>query len=1049
MSPILLSPPARGPAAPALDDAQAAALERALAGAGHAVVVGPAGSGKTTLVASVAGRAAAAGMRPERMLVLAPTREAAARLRDRVARLIDRPTGVAVVHTAASVAHGVLAARAQAVGEPAPSLITGADQDAILRDLLDGHRHGRGAAPDWTGVLPSEATALPGFRAELRDLVMRATEAGLEPEGLRELGVRTGRVEWERAAQVYREYLDVIAWPELEGRGLRYDPAGAAREAALVLDGWEPAWGARPTWDLVVVDDHQDSTAATIALLEAMAEHGARLVMVGNADESVQGYRGAVPSALAQATAAQGRHAFDAQLLRLHDDHRQPRALAHVVDQVVARIGLQSVGSARRTPAHDSADGPARAEILVAPHRYAQARAIAAALRRAHHGTDGPAIAWDRMAVVARSNVQLRAIRADLLAADIPCETLGDGVALHEQSAVAPLLTMMLIAAGHEDWSEESAAQVLGSRLVGLDSVGLRRLRRALVREERAGGGTRTAAELVPEALAVPTRLSSVPGPEARAAARAAAAVERARAEHASGGATPRRLIWVLWEALGVADDWRAAALAGSPRDDADLDAVIALLREAQNVEERRHGVTAAGFVEHLSSQEFAVDSLGARAHSGEAVAFATPAAAAGQEWDLVVIAGLEEGVWPNLRLRDSVLGAQHLAEILAYRAAAEPLDLEARSRLAASARRTVLDDETRAFAVALSRARQRVVLTCVEDEESRPSRFIDWVESGAGVARVQTGTLPRMADLRHAVATLRAEGAAPPHGPRLPHATALARLAELGTPGADPLHWSGVAEPSTTGGMFDGQPTVRVSPSKVEGVERCSLRWALESTGGVGADSAKQQLGTLIHELAQEHPRGSQEELLAALDARWHEIGGVDTLPDKALRTRAEAMVHRLAEYLAANPPDSVALEQRFEVEIGDAVLAGSADRVETRGDATRVVDLKTGDPAYAGDPATHAQLSMYQLAAAHQAFPGVDRADGAALVFVGGSTKGHAVREQRAIDIEEQRARLAAVVDTMRSGEFLAVENDMCGGCPVRRACPVQPEGRQVSEA
>ncbi|WP_431308423.1 PD-(D/E)XK nuclease family protein [Demequina litorisediminis] len=61
-----------------------------------------------------------------------------------------------------------------------------------------------------------------------------------------------------------------------------------------------------------------------------------------------------------------------------------------------------------------------------------------------------------------------------------------------------------------------------------------------------------------------------------------------------------------------------------------------------------------------------------------------------------------------------------------------------------------------------------------------------------------------------------------------------------------------------------------------------------------------------------------------------------------------------------------------------------------------TRIVDLKTGSAAYAGDPATHAQLAMYQAAAAHAAFTGVDHADGAALVFVGGSTKGHSVREQ-----------------------------------------------------
>ncbi|GIG55352.1 ATP-dependent helicase [Demequina activiva] len=1049
MTAALLALPEEGFRAPDLDPSQTAAVERSVRGSGHVVVVGPPGSGKSTVVVAAAARAARLGMPPERLLVLAPTRSAAARLRDRVAASVDRASGVAVVHTAASVAHAILSAKANAIGEPPPSLITGADQDAILRDLLEGHRRGAGAAPDWSAVLPPEATALPGFRSELRDLIMRATEAGLLPDALRELASRTGRLEWDRAAAVYQEYLETVGWQELEGRGLRYDPASAARDAALALDGWERGWGPRPSWDLVVVDDYQDATAASIALLEALAAGGSRLCLVGNADQAVQGYRGAVPSALAQATAASGRHAFAATTVRLDGDHRQPPTVARAYDHVAERIGIQSVGSARRGAAADSHEASGDLEILVAPHHYAQSRAIAAALRRARHGIDGPEVPWGRMAVIARSNGQLRSLRADLLAADVPCESLGDGVALHEQPVVAPLLGMMLVAAGREPWSEELATQVLSSRLIGLDPVGLRRLRRGLLREDRAAGGRSAASDLLVDALADSARWASLPGEEARAAARASRAVEHARAAHAAGETSPRRVIWALWSALGVADHWREAALAGSARDDADLDAVIALLREAQNVEERRPGITAEGFVAHLTSQEFAVDSLGARAQGTEAVAFVTPASASGREWDLVAIAGVEEGVWPNLRLRDSVLGAQHLAEILAYRAPAEPLTGEARSRLAASARRTVLDDEARAFAVALSRARSRVVLTCVEDEDTRPSRFVDWLEAATGVTRAATGTVPRVSDLRHAVARLRAEGGRASAVGDDTHAMALARLAALGVPGAHPSSWSGVATPSTAEGFFEPDRAVRVSPSKVEGVERCALRWALESAGGVGQDSDKQQLGTLVHELAQAHPAGTEEQLRAALDERWSEIAGTESLPDRVLRAKADAMIHRLAEYFAANPADAVGLEQRFEVAIEDALLTGSADRVETRGEATRIVDLKTGDPQYAGDPSTHAQLSMYQLAAAHEAFEGVDHAEGAALVFVGGGNKGYSIREQPPIDVDAQRARLASVVETMRGTHFLAVENDMCGRCPVRRACPIQPEGHQVSDA
>src|SRR5690606_26209048 len=129
------------------------------------------------------------------------------------------------------------------------------------------------------------------------------------------------------------------------------------------------------------------------------------------------------------------------------------------------------------------------------------------------------------------------------LAADIPCESLGDGVALHREPAVAPLLIMMRIALG-EQWTEESATVVLGSRLIGLDPVALRRLRRELLREERAGGGERASTELLLEALDDGRRFATLRGPEARLAARAAAAVAAARERASQPAATPGAVIW-------------------------------------------------------------------------------------------------------------------------------------------------------------------------------------------------------------------------------------------------------------------------------------------------------------------------------------------------------------------------------------------------------------------------------------------------------------------------------------------------------------------------
>ncbi|BDZ62969.1 hypothetical protein GCM10025873_27600 [Demequina sediminis] len=275
-----------------------------------------------------------------------------------------------------------------------------------------------------------------------------------------------------------------------QDQGARFDPAVVVAQAADALAGWD-AELARPSWDLVIVDDAQELTAAGVGLVRAIAEGGARIVLVGNADQAVQGYRGALPTALADAVAPAPR-GLGAGLARLGPGHRQREALSAVTSAVVARIGTSGVGSARERGTWDLADG--EVEVLTAAHRHAHSRAVADALRRARHGLDGPPTPWSEMVVIARSTARLRELRADLAAADIPCETLGDGAALHAEPAVAPLLTLMRRAAesargGASPWEEHEVMALLGSRLVGLDPVALRRLRRALVKEERLGAG--------------------------------------------------------------------------------------------------------------------------------------------------------------------------------------------------------------------------------------------------------------------------------------------------------------------------------------------------------------------------------------------------------------------------------------------------------------------------------------------------------------------------------------------------------------------------------
>jgi len=1014
---------------------------------GSVVATGGPGTGKTTVGVQAVVDEVARGTDPGRVILLAPTRIAAGALRDRISLAIARPTGVALSRTPAALAFHILATTAAESGDPAPALISGAEQDVILREMIAGHRDGHGRAPDWSGIVVDEALELEGFRDELRNLMMRAAEADMSPEALARLGNEAGRPEWVVGASVYREYLDILALRVAPGdTGGRYDPASivarAADELAALIDTPREM-----SWDLVVVDDYHEATAATAALVDVMRQAGARVLLTGNADEMVQGFRGASAHSLRAIAGSGYEH------IELSTGWRQSGSLAIVSERVASRISVAGIGSARAAGREWATAGivpDAAVTVFTAPHEYAQARGIASELRGARHGLDGSAgIGWGQMVVIARSQAQLRDVRSALLAADIPCQSLGEGVALHREPAVAPLL-MVLEAALGKEWTEESAITVLTSRVGGLDPVGIRRLRRELLREERAGGGMRSSGELLVDALGEPGRFATLKGPEAARAAAVAAAVQGAARRAGEPAATPGAVIWAAWQRLDIADEWRHAALAGSTRDDADLDAIIALLRAAQTYTERLPQSPARAFLDYLAAQDFAADVLGGRGSIDDVVAFATPAGAAGREWDLVVIAGLEDGVWPNLRLRDSVLGSQRLAEALAA-GPAGALDRARGDRDLRQARREVLDDEARALLVAVSRARSRLIVTSVVDLERSPSRFVPLIAEAAGAAIADVSASRGVADLRDVIARLRVDGAkavlaAQDDNSVGPLADALAGLARLGEHTANPAAWHGVPELSTVEPFWPEDAPVRVSPSKYDAVRTCPLRWALESAGGTAASSSEQSLGTLVHAVAEAHPNGPGSALLEEFEAMWGDPG--HTWLQRSEFQRGREMVLKLADYIQDAADATVHVEQPMHVELGRAVISGVADRIEVRDGVAKVVDLKTGAPITAAQAQDHGQLKLYQLAANAGGFENVDAVAGAALVYLGGGAKSASIRSQDAIDDDEVRAELADVVETMIAPEFAACINDFCGHCPVRRACPAHAEGAQVSE-
>ncbi len=1090
--PVRLVAPAPPAPLPELDEHQAEVVRRAVAGESLAVLGAP-GTGKTTTALAVLLEAVAAGVPADRVVMLSPRRKSAGALRERAAGLLGQVTRGPLVRTPTSLAFTVLRTEAVREGRPLPVLISGPEQDVLLRELLEGHLEGEGVGLRLPDGVPVEVLAQRAFRDELRDLLMRAAERGVGPDELAALGERHGRAEWTFAATLYREYLDVVALgTATPDAGERLDPGLLVERAAEAIAAWPDE--DVPSWDLVVVDDAQESTQAVGQLARVLADRGARLVVLGDPDVAVQTHRGAVPTAFLD-----GFGLLGTEPLVLRRGHRQGPRLAEVTSRVTALVrGAGTHGHQDVEPR--GAQDPGDVEpvtVAVLSSRAQEAAFVARALREAHLLGHVP---WRDMAVVARSGSQVTALRSALVRLSVPVHVPGAELPVRSEPAVRPFLLAMRAVIDAEDPSrdadepwldEETVAELLTSVVGGLDALGLRRLRKLLREAELSSGGYRASGALLVEAVTASGLAATLPAhaaPQARALRTVTAVLEAGRRAMREPGATAATVLWAVWSAAGLEGPWRAAALAGGVtglRADRDLDAMLALFKAAERHAERMPHAGPEGFLEHLAAQDLTEDTLAARATGADAVTLCTAASAAGGQWELVAVTGVQDGAWPDLRLRDSLLGAQGLVDAVAGRLAARGTDLR-------EARRAVLDDELRSFALAVSRARTRLVVTAVQDEEDRPSGFLDLVappaDDGDVESRRRDPELPL--DLRGLVAQLRREALAPeledaPSTEARSRADRaarhLARLAAAGVPGADPATWAGLAPVSTEAPLYGPQQRATLSPSRVESLSRCSLRWALESAGGTGTSSFASELGTLVHEIADAHPSGTREELHAELDRLWPTLDLPEGWLTEREHERARRMVDRLADYLAAHP-EVVGTEVDVDLEMatpaGPVRIRGRVDRVERDWQGRlRIVDLKTSKyPVSAAEAREHAQLGVYQLAVEHgalrlapdtdtapdtgpdtQTHPGTTppgapaRSGGGALVYLGTGARGATERQQAPLVESEDPAwaeRLVGQARAEMTGPSITVAvNALCQTCPVRRSCPLGDEGAQVT--
>jgi superfamily I DNA/RNA helicase len=182
-------------------------------------ILGGPGTGKSSLLVDAAIAQIGASVEPESVLLLTGSGRIGMRARSTITTALLRshtngPGRAAVreplIRTVHSYAYAVLRRAADRAGDAPPRLVTSAEQDAIIRELLAGDlEDGPAAATAWPAHLrPALGTA--GFATELRNLLARCAERGVDPLALERLGRRCGRPEWTAAGQFARQYERVM-----------------------------------------------------------------------------------------------------------------------------------------------------------------------------------------------------------------------------------------------------------------------------------------------------------------------------------------------------------------------------------------------------------------------------------------------------------------------------------------------------------------------------------------------------------------------------------------------------------------------------------------------------------------------------------------------------------------------------------------------------------------------------------------------------------------------------------------------------------------------
>lgn len=1046
--------------APALDAEQQQVVEHTQ---GPLLVLAGPGTGKTTtIVESVVARLDE-GIDPDAIVVLTFGRRAATELRDRIA---SRRGGglLPQVATFHSFAYGLLRAHAggQEYIDP-PRLLSGAEEDQRIRDLIKGSLDDGSVA--WPEDL-REALGTHGLAVEVRTLIARMRERDLSPAGLRELARVHDRPAWAAVADLAEQEEDVMVLQNV------MDYAELMRRAVMRAGDLDVQTELHSRFAAIYVDEFQDTDPLQVELLRRMSGPRTCVVAVGDPDQAIYAFRGAdvsgileFPSRFAQPDGT------PAPVIALRTVRRYDSVIGAAARAALAPAALPGLPALaqrhHRNPEMDERanDSAGRIDVRTCSSRSARDAYIAQQIRASHVHDKVP---WRAMAVLVRSSDDLVGLHQALHMAGVPSAITADEIPLRAEPAVAHLLSIIEAAAHPASVRVDDAVDLLTGPVGRLDVSDMRVLGRELRAARKAEGlPVLGARELIRDVVTGTEPVPLPPQTPIAVGIRRLRDVMAAVARRIEAGAPIVDVLWTAWTGGGAPHGWperlRESALGGSVRAGHDLDAVMALFDTAERISGRYQGVYGvSAFVAMLRDQAIPAESIAGAGIGPDAdvVQIMTVHRAKGLEWPRVWVVGLEEGSWPNLALRGSLLRVQELDEAIRASDVDQVADL--------------MREERNLLYVACTRAKDRLSLLAIDGQdagEDRPSRFIDDL-ARAGFHAQPLADAPALlagwSDLVIELRTALMDPATPEHA-RSQAAALLAAASRLSgpageplVPSADPHSWWGIRE------LSDGPIPLRneadeiaLSGSSLDALRECSLKWFLDHEAHAetlrGSGTA---FGSIVHAIADHVAKGDIPADLAAMDSFvdsvWSAVDFDAQWRSASERREARRALERFLTYHRANLRDLVDTERYLQATLEVPTPEGGTERIHLRGFVDRIerddhgrlvaIDLKTTSSAPTkAEIAEHGQLGVYQVLLRESADTDSE-VGGAALIQLRKDTgvADLAPKEQFQAPLSAEHGAtwieraLGEAAQIIRSENIAATPGKQCSFCAFRSMCP-----------